>query len=460
MRLLILAEARRLLADRVFRGSALLAAAVLAASAVASGLAARELRQSQQAEARQWAQRLDTAAASIDRAASPEAARMATFQFARSAAPLAVLSPLGGLALGTSAHGALAPDARVTVESRHVDHRKSEPLGNPLLAELGVPDFATTVALLLPLAILVTCAGLLGQARESGTWRLTVAHARSPGAVLPIALGLRGAAWFLLAGAASCLAFALDPGATARALAAWLVALLGFCAGWTALSGLVGLLRLPPASAVLGAIGLWLFSTFCVPALIEARLDARTPVPSRLALVAELRAAQQHAEVHADELVARWYAEHPDTVPIGRSDHTWPVTFMPRFIEQERLSRPLVRRFDRLRAQRSREAAGWLWASPALALQSTAQDLAGFGPARLDRHFDAVDRFEDRWRAFFVPRIMAYRALTKEDLQSLPAFVPTTDAGEGAGSGPWGLLAGGGALAWLAVALRRRAEAP
>lgn len=426
MMLLLGAETRRLLRERATLAWIALTACILFASAVAGGLAARDWRATH-AQARDDAQARRAAATQAARkGGTGDQARMATFQFARTSAPLAVLPPLGGLALASGSFALLSPDARVTVESRHTDHRRDEVLPNPLLRTLAIPDFAAMAALLLPLAILASCAGLVAHGRATGTWRLVAAQAGSPLAVLAAALAVRGGALYLAALGASCLAFALDPGAGASALAAWAMVLLGFCLWWMTLAGLLGLLRVSAAATVLGGVGLWVFTTFCAPALLAARLESVAPMPSRLAAVTALRAAQQDAEVRSDELLARWYAEHPGTVPPEQPEHTWPVTFMPRYIEQERLARPVLARFQQARVAQERAARPWLAAMPGLALTRAADALAGIDARRLAAHARAVDAYEDAWRRFFVPRIMAYRPLAEGDLAALPTFAPVT----------------------------------
>lgn len=417
-------ELRRLLRERANAALLALLSCLLLASALASGCAAREWRATQQAAEWDWSGRHAAALEATRGGSAGEAGRMAAFHFARGGAPIAALPPLGGLVLATSAHAVLSPDARVPVESRHTDHRKNEAIINPLLMELGVPDFATTLVLLLPLAILAGCAGLLQQAREAGTWRLVLAQAHAPWRIYALALLLRGGSVYAIAATASCLAFALDPGSSLHALGSWCLALLAFCLLWTAMAGLLGLLPVSAAAALLGGLGLWILASYGLPALVSARLDAQVPVPSRLLAVAEVRAAQQDAELRTDELVARWYAQHPGTLPAGRTSHTWPVTFMPRYLEQERLVRPILAAFDEARVARARRAQSWFALVPGLALTMLADDLAGASPARLAAHARAVDAFEDAWRQHLLPPIMAYRALNEHDLRTLPRFEP------------------------------------
>jgi ABC-2 type transport system permease protein len=399
-------------------------ALLLGASAVWSGIAAREHRAAAAAQHERWEQRRLAAQAQAGASRDAAKAMMAAFQFARGDAPPAVLPALGGLALGTGGFALLAPDARVSIESRHTDARQAERLGNPLLEGFGLPDFSTVLALLLPLAILALGHGLVQEQREHGQWRLAVAQCARPGRVLAVALALRGAVAWCVAAAASSLAFALDPGATAEALLGWLAAVAVFCACWTALAGLFNLLPLSSGSTALGLLACWLLSTFAVPAALAAWADREAPMPSRLAAIAAVRHAQQDAEVHMERHLADWYAAHPEALPPGRASHTWPVSFLPRYLAQERMVRPLMLHFDAVRARRFAWLADRSWLSPSLALAMLADRLAGIDAPRHLQHVERVNAYEDAWRGFFVPRIMAYRGLAAGDFDRLPRFEP------------------------------------
>ncbi|HVE54933.1 MAG TPA: DUF3526 domain-containing protein, partial [Ramlibacter sp.] len=430
MKLVFLAELRRFLRDRTNAWLLAGLACVLLASAVSSGMAARAWRAGHDTAQAEWNARNAQAEALARKMPAGDQAMMATFQFARSASPPAVLPPLGGLALAPGAYALLAPDARVTVESRHTDHRRGETIANPLLGGLGVPDVAATLALLVPLAILGACAGLLQQLREAGLWRMVATQGPRAGGVLAAALAIRGGGIFGVAMAASALAFALDPGATSAALGAWTLVMLAYCTLWTGVAAVACSLPLSSGAAMLVAMAAWAATTFCIPAMLEAGMDGHAPVPSRLAAVAQVRAVQQDAEVRTPELLAQWYADHPRDLPPGRSGHTWPVSFLPRFLEQERNVRPIMAAFDEARAARFTAAGRWSFASPSLALAMVADELAGIDPGRFLSHMDAVNAYEDAWRAFFVPPVMRYSGVRADEFRRIPAFAPAADASQ------------------------------
>ncbi len=433
MKLILLAEWRRLVRERTSLWVLALLSLALGAAALSSGLDARGWRAQTDQLTSEWsgARARAAEAARAEDARTPrneDRAVMAAFQFARGEAPPAALPALGGLALGTGGFELLAPTLRATVESRHTDSRKSERFDNPLFSESGTPDLSTCIALLLPLALLGLCGGLVQQAREDGTWRLVVAQCPRPGRVLAAALGWRALAAWGVAALASAIAFALDPGATAWALAAWLATLAAFVAAWTVLVGFFCLLRVSSSAAVLGALSVWLLSSFAVPVGLAWAADRQARMPSRLEAIVHVRHAQQRAETQMDALVQGWYAAHPSDRPATRTSHTWPVTYMPRYLAQDREIRPLMAAFDEARARRYAFVERWSWLSPGLALEMTADRLAGIDAGRYARHVQAVNLHEDAWRDFFVLRIMSYRGMTALDYASVPVFSAQTPA--------------------------------
>lgn len=401
---------------------------VLGASALWSGYSAAQYREQAAQRQAQWQER---AAArerewkvSGDETDEIKAARQA-FDLARGDPPPAQRPALGGLALSVRHFIALPHEIKVSVESRHTDGRKSDPVTNPLLDSIGLPDFAVVLALLLPLMTIGLAYGMVQEGREQGVWRLVCSQCRQPWRVLFHGLLLRFCAAFAVAGMASLLAFGLDPGATSAAFVWWMLAVALFCAIWTLIAGLFSLVRISSAAAALGMLGLWLLTTFAIPPALQWSARTAAPAASRLDAVVAIRSAQQNAEVRMAELLEEWYRAHPSQHPKTVTSHTWPVSFIPRFLEQDREILPLMDGFDRRRAQQLEAVERASWLAPGLALVLVADRLAGADAAHHARYQEEVNRFEQEWRRFFVPRIMSYRGLSVADLSRVPVYRST-----------------------------------
>lgn len=433
--LLLRAECRRFLGHRMNLLTASVLVFVLSACAVWSGYEARAVRERLKLE--------QAAASQAEQAARDHVSEQAasgtldgkkaagdTFQFASRQSPPAVLRPLGGLVLSARSFTRLDATQHVTLESRRTDARRSEPITNPLLEQFGLPDFSMVLALLLPLSVTGLCFGLVQEERERGTWRLILAQAVRPSQLLAIALLLRWSVVVVAAAAASLLAFAIDPGSTWSAYAWWMLLIALYCSAWIALCGWISASRLSSTAAALAAIGIWLATIFVVPALVSWHLDREQPMPSRLQEIVRVREAQQNAEVRMDALLASWYLAHPAERSAGVMKHEWPVSFLPRYIEQEALIRPRIAALNAVRASRFATFEHRTLLSPAVALMTAADRLAGSDMSRYAGYATAVDHFEDTWRGFFVPRIMSYRGLSVGDFALIPRFTaePRSDA--------------------------------
>lgn len=363
--------------------------------------------------------------ASLDAATDPKRAAMHAFSLGRSLAGPAQLLPGPGLALSLSPHQIMNTRVAVSVESRHADGRRSDSLSNPMLAKYRALDLAAVVALLMPLVAIGLCAGSVQEDRERGTWRVLCAQAARPWQPWHAALALRAAVLWLPAALTCSVAIISSAGEGTQAVSGviwWALCLAVYAGFWIALCGVLAQLPVSSAAAMLTSLTLWLLLTFAVPAALQAVASTRYPMPSRLASIVDLRQAQQEAEVRMPELLTTWYADHPHSAPLFIGQHTWPITFLPRFEYQDQLTRQSIRRFDERRLIQSQFMEGWAWVSPPMALLQVADHLAGISAAHYTSFLDSVDRYEQTWREFFVPRIMSYRGLSADDYAHIPRF--------------------------------------
>lgn len=396
-------------------------AAILLSSGIWSGLSAKAYRLEAVATATKWQQEF---AAHTDRESvdgDPVQVSTQTYNFARNAAPPALYPPLGGLALSASRFSVLSTNIHVGIESRYIDARKSEPIANPLLAALGMLDFSTVCALLLPLFVIGLAYGLVQEDRERGTWRLVCAQARRPWHILLVALSIRFVIVLLTVIAATGCGFIIDPGASASVFFKWITFVAAWIAFWTALCGLGTFLPFSSGATALALIGIWIGTSFVLPAAVSSMVEKAEPMPSRLESIATLRTIQQETESDNDQLLRAWYVQNPSRGPTMQHQ-TWPVSFVPRYLEQSRLLRPLMDRFDQTRTLQSHAIQAWSWLSPSLSVIATADALAGIDVARHETYVRQVNDFEDRWRQALIPKIMEYRSLGPADYAELPRF--------------------------------------
>lgn len=386
----------------------LLASALLLAG-IAGGISVRDHRDRIDAQQHGWQAELEKRGAGAT-----------SFDTGRHLAPRFTMPGAAGLVLAAHSRPGPDSDVQIGIESRHLDARRTESLDNPLFSAIGRVDLAMAIAWLLPLALVVLCHGLMQEDREAGRWRLVAFQAGRGAAPVAAAIGLRAALVWLVAAGASQVAFSFDAAAEPGVMLAWSVALAGFIGTWALAVWIAQALARSSSGASLGLIGLWVVTTFVLPAAIGSAAMQTNASPSRLVALIEARQIQQKAELDNDELLANWYHEQTAThAPWANRSHAWPVSFVPRYLRIDHELRPLMSAFERAVLEQSRTATRWAWLSPALNLTSTAEALGGVAPQDYVGFLEEVRRREDRWRAAIVPAVMSYRTLGPSELQVL-----------------------------------------
>ncbi len=396
--------------------------ALLAASAIWSGLAASEFRvkalqpQQQTGNSQVRTEMHDAPAIGKESGAS----KLADNTSVR-------LPVLGGLALSVRQMDLLGSELRISTRSRYTDGRNSDQLFNPLLRELGLLDFAGVLALLLPLTVIAVTYGLVQEDRERGVWRLVCAQMPHPSRLVFAALVVRLVIVLILAAAASLLMFMLDSGSTLYAATHWLIFVAVFTGVWMTISGLSLLLPVSSGAAAVGLLGVWLITTFALPAGLSWAANGMQPMPSRLSAIVDIRRIQAETSKQQAELLSAWYRAHSEIKPV--QEPLREIAGLPANLELDSKVRPLMYRFDEVRKAHFEFMERWSAFSPALSALLTADRLAGIDAPRYAEYIQAVNRFEDRWRAFFVPGIMGQQDGTVLADEKLPVLesLPETE---------------------------------
>lgn len=403
---------------------------LLTISAIWSGLAAREFRAKASApaieqSAANQAEMHD--APKMSEAASKSTTKSSAYSVSSAKEPLR-LPALGGLVLNVSQMDLLSPTIKISTRSRHTDGRTSDQLFNPLMHEFGLLDFATVFALLTPLVIIALTYGLVQEDRESGVWRLVCTQTSQPWRLVFTALILRYGLLLLIGVTASVLAFLLDPASTGIAAGQWVFMLAVYNVVWFSMAGLFMLLQISSGAVAIAMLGTWLVLTFGVPAGINWAADRSSPMPSRMKAIIDIRQFQEQTNQQRESLLTDWYQAHPEIKPNGPlKSLPREINGLPATLQLDSRIRPLMVQFDEARKHQFEFMERWSGLSPALGLILMSDRLAGIDAPRYAEFVHAVNQFEEQWRGFFVPLIMA-NAPWSDDLQnSLPQFVVPED---------------------------------
>ena len=394
---------------------------LMTVSALWSGLAAREFRANIYAPA--VLQQPTNQAEMHDGPKNTDTTKKLTAFSASSTAPPLKLTALGGLALNVSQLDLLSSSIKISVRSRHTDGRTSDQLFNPLMHELGLLDFATVLALLLPLVIIALTYGLVQEDRESGVWRLVCTQSSRPWLLVFAALWVRYWLLFLVIICASLIAFILDPGSTGTALGYWLLLISLYNLVWFSIAGLFLLLPISSGAAAIAMLGTWLIITFAIPAGLGWAANQAANMPSRMATIIDIRHFQELSNQHRQSLLVDWYAAHPNiTPPAPLKDLPREIAGLPATLELDNQIRPLMYQFDSARKTQLEFIERWSCFSPALGVILMADRLAGIDAPRYADLIHEVNQFEDQWRNYFVPLVMAAAPWSEDQQKLVPQF--------------------------------------
>lgn len=395
---------------------------VLMFTSISAGLDARAWRAAAAQDEPLRAQRLDAVMEAMRKAGtSGPALATATYQAGRSELGSTRMPVQEGLVLGVQRLYSLPSALKVSLDNSQVDARELGSIKNPLLSLSGLPGIPAMTALLLPLAALILCAGMMQEEREQGRLSLLrVQASHGVGGLMRAAIGWRFMALFGVASVSTLPAFALDPGSSASAALSWLGLLAVFTLIWVVIGGLLSWAPISGAASMLTALGIWLGLTFVVPAAMVQAAQIHSPMPSRLSSIVKIRDAQQESETHEQELAQNWYASHPD-IP-SHLPAVSPASFVVRALQQEQELRAELKRFEDAREAQSDFVEHWSWLSPGLSLVLASERRAGVDVQSHLAYMRQVDVFRERWREFLVPRVMDRKGLTPDGWSDLPSF--------------------------------------
>ncbi|MEM6289168.1 MAG: DUF3526 domain-containing protein, partial [Bacteroidota bacterium] len=428
-------EARLLRADRTALWATLLFAAATA-YALASGLGLRAERTEASraiaaADADHWAS-LRAEADSTERAMRADGRSLDEFGTA-ARAPYTVSmyygrdvttepTPLSALAVGQAD---LYPAAHHVTAGNRVAIGTSDALTSPLRLAAGAFDLAFVLLYLLPLVALALGYDLTASERERGTLRLVLAQPLPRRTLVAGKLLARGGLLALLVVAATAAGFALAGGGLGR-WALWTAAALLYGLFWLGLAAAVDARgRSAAANAVVLAV-CWLGLGVVFPAAVTLLAGQVHPAPTRAAFVAATRTAQADATQRGTEPVAQFLADHPEMAEAmdAEASESFAVLAIARDAAVAEAVEPIVAQFAEQRARQAGFVRTVGALSPSILAHAAFLDLAGTGDAQQQQALDAVEAYQEAWRAYFEPLVFADAPFNAADYPAAPRFEP------------------------------------
>jgi ABC-2 type transport system permease protein len=299
---------------------------------------------------------------------------------------------------------------------------------NPLGLLAGSFDLAFVAMMLTPLLVLALSYNSVSLEREQGTLALLLSQPVSLRAVvaaktlvryLVVAVPAVACVWIVL----GLLGADVGHPDVWPLLAAASVALAGYLALWSALAGLVNAGRTSSAANAMILVSIWIATAVAAPAVLSVVTTEAHPLPSRMDYIARLREADNFSRGAGQELLAKFYGDHPELVPEGELDlNEFARRFYAMRQENERRMLPHALTFEAALARRQVTIDRWRWISPPLVLHELMVDLAGTGPRRHQAFVAQARDFLGQWRAVLLPVVMRKGLLATADYDRLPRF--------------------------------------
>ena len=337
-------------------------------------------------------------------------------------------APLGGLAVGQSD----VYPGYLKVTARNLDAVVTgDQIEHPLAVASGHFDAVFVVLFLYPLLIFAVSFDLTATERDRGTLRMVLAQ---PVRLRDVVAGKMIARAVMLALPVVLIPVVVilmtaDLSATAKAVALqtslpiWTLAVLAYGSIWHGIALLVNSRGLNAAANALVLAGIWLIFAIVGPASINLLIAIRYPMPSRVEAAVQARAATQEATVQGSRQLGQFLQDHPTSANVGQDG-------MRQFaMLQAARDKQIADRLQAVEAtfdaqlQRQQRLASWLSVlSPTMVAQGVLLEAAGTSASRFD-HFRAEARaFQQRWKAYFEPRVLDAATLSADELSAAPAF--------------------------------------
>jgi len=169
----------------------------------------------------------------------------------------------------------------------------------------------------------------------------------------------------------------------------------------------------------------WLLLVVVLPSTLNMAASVLYPMPSRVDMIAALRVASDEASAKGNQLLAKYYGDHPELVSVTDSEKALNDVAVTRLAiddEIERRVRPVVDRYDIQLASQQRLVDRFRLFSPAIVAQDALNDVAGTGAARYRHFVSLVEDYHTKWRSLFSPMIIKKQKFTAAMYDNLPQF--------------------------------------
>jgi ABC-2 type transport system permease protein len=333
--------------------------------------------------------------------------------------------PLNALSIGQR-------DVQNSIQSvtiRGLENQKYDTdLHNPMNLLMGNLDFSFVVIFLFPLLIIALTYNLLSEEKEEGTLRLVATQAGSSLYFLLRKMSIRVGAVFVVLLLLFGLALVFLNLPLNQATLAFVGVAALYLLFWFAVSIWVISWQFSSGMNAVSLLGIWLLLTLVLPAGLNAYLVNRYPVPEALSTLIQQREGY-HEKWDLPKVVTmdKFYAHYPQykKYPLPDQTFSWLWYYAMQQMGDDE-SKQSAQALKHKLAQREQASEYFAYLLPCVHTQLTFNHLAGADLQQQLQYWEATERFHEKLRLYFYPRIFEDKAIMQEKWTSFQVerFVP------------------------------------
>ncbi|MBL6747231.1 MAG: DUF3526 domain-containing protein [Pseudomonadales bacterium] len=301
-------------------------------------------------------------------------------------------------------------------------------IADPVALALGSFDISKAVVLFLPLLLVVFCFDVIAADRDARRLGLTVAQGVSIRRLFWQRLMFRAAVVFTVLFITAVLVLLADGGQTSLverlpAFGLWLLFACLYGGFWLMLIAFVASYNNSGEFNVLALLGLWAGLTLVIPAASSALAEVIYPSPSRLTYLAEAREIENETRLEESEVANQFMLDHPELLVDQESEI--PAFVLSSFLVTstvDEATRPIVASFEAALQNRENVLALFRYLSPAVAVHSLFNEIAGTSAQRHQRYLTQARQFKAAYAEMVGPNIVAKQRIGSEFFETIPDF--------------------------------------
>lgn len=313
---------------------------------------------------------------------------------------------------------------QVSISSREDFATKSfNELNNPIQLLFGKFDLTFVFAYLIPLLIIAFTYNLRTEELETGRLKLLASNPIRINTWLLQRFVIRFCALAIILTLVLAILVLLIGIELRYELFAFCLLSYAYLAFWFGVAYLVNVLGYSSARNAITLLSLWVLLVLIVPTVINQAANTIYPMPSRVALLNEIRSTKKELSKEQDKVLDEYLRNHPELI---RNEEQNAFGYWQGFYASQEMAEkalfPLIDKFDRQLEKQQKWVKLWSYLSPAVLFQEGATELAGTSSLDYNQFKTQVKSFGVDWRSYFLPYVFDNKMLTLADLENLPTF--------------------------------------